>query len=199
MVNLFATRNAAATPSMRSSWRRLAPIASLALLCLVLAGVVTTEWLDWQDRTIPPAQPPAAAPAPSATVNFTMPALTTYSEVLSRPLFSPNRRPSEEEPVVMVPMSMTLVAILISPRGPHALVRHGTPPQIDRVVEGQIIDGWTAEAIKFDRVILHRGAEVQELVPVSSEQPHPPPVPSNPNPNPNPNPNQPQPVHPHPR
>jgi len=144
------------------------------MLCLVLAGVVTTEWLNWQDRTILPAPPPANAPAPSATVNFTMPTLTTYSEVLSRPLFSPNRRPSEEEPVVMVPMSMTLVAILISPRGPHALVRHGTPPQIDRVVEGQTIDGWTAEAIKFDRVILRRGGEVQELVPVTAEQPHPP-------------------------
>jgi hypothetical protein len=80
---------------------------------------------------------------------------------------------------VMVPMSMTLVAILISPRGPHALVRHGTPPQIDRVVEGQAIDGWTTEAIKFDRVILRRGAEVQELVPVTAEQTRPPGVPPN--------------------
>jgi len=155
-------------------WRRLALMASLVMLCVVLAGVVTTEWLNWQDRKILPAPPPANAPAPSATVNFTMPTLATYSEVLLRPLFSPNRRPSEEEPVVMVPMSMTLVAILISPRGPHALVRRGTPPQIDRVVEGQTIDGWTAEAIKFDRVILRRGAEVQELVPVTAEQPHPP-------------------------
>jgi len=36
-----------------------------------------------------------------------MPALATYSEVLSRPLFLPTRRPSEEAPVAMVPMSMT--------------------------------------------------------------------------------------------
>jgi hypothetical protein len=161
------------------SWRRLAPIVSLAALCLVLAGVVMTEWFDWQDRAIPPVPAPANAPAPSATVKFIMPALATYSEVLSRPLFSPNRRPSEDEPAVMVPMSMTLVAILISPRGPHALVRHGTPPQIDRVVEGQAIDGWTTEAIKFDRVILRRGAEVQELVPVTAEQTRPPGVPPN--------------------
>jgi hypothetical protein len=167
-------------------WRHLAPIASLATLCLVLAGVVATEWLDWQDRTIPLVPAPANAPAPSATVKFTMPALATYSEVLSRPLFSPNRRPSEEAPAVMVPMSMTLIAILISPRGPHALVRHGTPPQLDRLVEGQTIDGWTTETIKFDRVILRRGAEVQELVPVSVEQG---PVPSNPN--------RPQPPRPH--
>jgi hypothetical protein len=156
-------------------WRRLAPMAALAALCLVLAALVTTEWLDWQDRTILPAQPPANAPASSATVNFTMPALATYSEVLSRPLFSPNRRPSEEAPATIVSTSMTLVAILISARGPHALVRHGTPPQLDRVVEGQTIDGWTTETIKFDRIILRRGVDVLELVPVSVEQPHPPP------------------------
>jgi hypothetical protein len=154
-------------------WRALAPMASLATLCLVLAGVVSTEWLDWQDRAIPPVPAPANAPAPSSMVNFTVPALTTYSEVLSRPLFSPNRRPSEEAPSAPVSTSMTLIAILISPRGPHALVRHGTPPQLDRVVEGQTIDGWTAEAIKFDRVILRHGVDVLELVPVSAEQPHP--------------------------
>jgi hypothetical protein len=154
-------------------WRRLAPMASLALLCLMLAGVVTTEWLDWQDRAIPPVPATANAPAPSATVISPMPALATYSEVLSRPLFSANRRPSEEAPAAMVPMSMTLIAILISPRGPHALVRHGTPPQLDRVVEGQTIDSWTTETIKSDRVVLRRGAEVQGLVPVSAEQPHP--------------------------
>ena len=157
------------------SWRRLAPIVSLAALCLVLAGVVMTEWFDWQDRAIPPVPAPANAPAPSATVKFIMPASATYSEVLSRPLFSPNRRPSEEAPATIVSTSMTLVAILISARGPHALVRHGTPPQLDRVVEGQTIDGWTTETIKFDRIILRRGADVLELVPVSVEQPHPPP------------------------
>ena len=48
---------------------------------------------------------PANAPAPSATVKLNMPALTTYSEVLSRPLFSPNRRPSEEAPVATVSTS----------------------------------------------------------------------------------------------
>jgi len=149
-------------------------MALLAALCLVLVGVVTAEWLGWQDRAVPPAPPPANAPAPSATLNFIMPALATYSEVLSRPLFSPNRRPSEEAPTATVSTSMTLIAILISPRGPHALVRHGTPPQLDRVVEGQTIDGWTAEAIKFDRVILRRGADLLELVPVSAEPPHPP-------------------------
>jgi hypothetical protein len=168
-------------------------MASLALLCLVLAGVVTIEWLDWQDRAIPPPPAPANVQPPAAPVKFTMPAFATYSEVLSRPLFSANRHPSEEAPAVMVPMSMTLIAILISPRGAHALVRHGTPPQLDRVAEGQTIDGWTAEAIKFDRVVLHRGAEVQELVAVSAEQPHPPTAPSNQNQNPNPNQNRPQP------
>jgi type II secretory pathway component PulC len=105
---------------------------------------------------------------------LTVPALSSYSEVLSRPLFSPTRRPSEDAPAATPETPMTLVAIVIaSRRGPHALVRYGTPPQTDRVGEGQTIENWTIDAIKFDRVILRKNGSVLELVPVDAPQAHP--------------------------
>jgi hypothetical protein len=166
-------------------WRRFGPMVLLLVVCVAFAGIIASEWLGSQDDASPPEPPRPSAAAPSTALNFAMPAVSTYAEVVSRPLFSPTRRPAEPAPAAeTVSTSMTLIAILISPRGPHALVRHGTPPQLDRVVEGQTIDGWTTEAIKFDRVIFRRGAETLELVPVSTEQPHPPPPPARPTPPP---------------
>ena len=166
-----------------AGWRRLAPALILIVICLALCGAIASEWLRWQDDAVP--LPPAAAgpAAPAPPLKFAMPALSTYAEVLSRPLFSPTRRPAEEAPAATAPTTpMTLIAILISRRGPHALVRHGNPPQLDRIVEGETIEGWTAEAIKADRVIFRRGADTMELVPTSPEQPHPPPAPARPTP-----------------
>jgi hypothetical protein len=165
-------------------WRRVGPVLSLIVVCLALSGLVAIEWLRWQDDAAPPAPPPASLTAPPTTaLNFTMPALPTFAEVLSRPLFSSTRHPDEAAPVIQnAPSTMTLIAILISPRGPHALVRHGSPAQLDRVVEGQTIDGWTAEAIKVDRIIFRRGDDMLELVPANAAQPRPaqPPPPATP-------------------
>lgn len=167
--------------ALSAKWRRLAPRALLVALCVALGGIIAAEYLGWRNAAPPPA--PAAAPAatPATATRFAMPALPTFAEVLSRPLFSATRRPSEDgTAAASAPTSMTLVAILISPRGPHALVRHGTPPQVTRVVEGDTIDGWTAETIKVDRVIFRRAAEVLELVPVSTARPSPAPAPAAP-------------------
>jgi hypothetical protein len=166
-----------------AGWQRLAPALILIVICLALCGVIAGECLRWQDDATP--LPPAAAgpTAPALPLKFAMPALPTYAEVLSRPLFSSTRRPAEDAPVAVAPTTpMTLIAILISHRGPHALVRHGNPPQLDRVVEGETIEGWTAEAIKVDRVIFRRGADTMELVPTSPEQPRPPAAPARPTP-----------------
>jgi hypothetical protein len=164
--------------SVRWRW----PISMLLLIvpCIALCGVIVSEWQSWQDAAALPPAPTVEHPSPPPPASFVMPPLATYAEVVSRPLFSANRRPSEDAAPapVKTSSSMTLIAILISHRGPHALVRHGTPPQLDRVVEGDTVDGWTAETIKFDRVVFRRGSDVLELVPVSAAQPNP--VPANP-------------------
>jgi hypothetical protein len=156
----------------RVSWTTLL----LGVLCLAFAGIITIEWRNWEFSAAPIEPSRAGGATPSTTApNFVMPALSTYGEVASRPLFSPTRRPSEDAPVATAPTtSMKLVAIVISHRrGPHALIRHGTPPAVDRVVEGQTIDNWTVETINFDRVILHSSDSTLELVPVDGPLPPP--------------------------
>jgi hypothetical protein len=134
-------------------------------------AISRSAYRDWQVSEASPAPPHADAPVPSMAPKSTTPTLSSYAEVLSRPLFSPTRRPSDDAPAAAPETPMTLVAIVIPyHRGPHALVRYGTPPETDRIVEGQSIENWTVEAIRFDRVILRKNDSVLELVPVSAPQ-----------------------------
>jgi hypothetical protein len=51
----------------------------------------------------------------------------------------------------------TLVGVVLTAKERHALLEHGQPPHLDRVAEGQEVDGWTLEAVQLDRVVLRRG------------------------------------------
>jgi type II secretory pathway component PulC len=150
------------------SRHQLVPLLLLAL-CLGLAGVIYVE-LD---------QPPIdaiakAAPGPSRETmgtsrdspGFSMPPLRGYAEVLERPLFSETRRPSVAAAVAPAdPRSadFNLVGIVISAHERHALIEHGQPPRLERVSEGQDIDGWSVESIKSDRVVLARADQRFEV------------------------------------
>jgi hypothetical protein len=141
----------------------------LVLLCTALGGLVAAEWYGRQnlaEGSIAPLADKNSALPKSA--NSVMPALSTWGEVLTRPLFSPNRRPADKAPVASAdPRSMRLIAIVIpSHHNPHALIRHGSPSELDRVVEGGMIENWTVDAIKSDRVILHDSDGTLVLMPV---------------------------------
>ncbi|HEX7968617.1 MAG TPA: hypothetical protein VF502_10375 [Stellaceae bacterium] len=132
----------------------------LSALCAVLLGIVYVE-LD-QPAIEAPAK--AAVPPTRGTdkgqaqkPGFAMPPLRSFGDVLARPLFAETRRP----PILSVPAdarssAFTLVGIVISARERHALVEHGQPPRVERIAEGQDIDGWTVEKILPDRVMLGR-------------------------------------------
>jgi hypothetical protein len=135
----------------------------LGALCCALGGLIffeaeepvlepTANAAVQPDRT--PATPAADEPG------FAMPPLSAYAEVLARPVFSESRRPpstpavAAEEPQLS---SMRLVGIVVSASARHALVEHGQPPRLERIVQGQEVEGWTVEAINATRVVLRRG------------------------------------------
>lgn len=145
---------------------RRAPFA-LAALVAALGALIYLE-------SMPPAiELPANAAAgpdlkPGApipdTTGFAIPPLRSFAEVLARPLFSPTRRPSLDAPAGDARSSgFTLVGIVISSGEHHALIEHGQPPRLERVVEGQELDGWTIEAIAPDAVALRRADQRLEL------------------------------------
>jgi hypothetical protein len=158
---------------MRPLRHQLVPFL-LLLLCLGLAGLIYVELDQPSIDSIAKASP--APPRDPATASrdapaFTMPPIRAYTEVLERPLFSETRRPSVDSPAAPVdPRSsaFNLVGTIISANERHALIEHGQPPHLERVSEGQDIDGWAVESIRNDRVILTR-AEAKLEVKVKDE------------------------------
>jgi type II secretory pathway component PulC len=145
----------------------------LAVGCAALIGVVYVE-LDAPDIEPPAKAAVTAAQEPEKppvqNPSFSMPPLRSFAGVLSRPLFSETRRPPLQ-PVVAADTratNFTLVGTILSAKDRHALVEHGQPPHIDRVGEGQDVDGWTVEQILPDRVVFARADGRIELKPKDS-------------------------------
>jgi hypothetical protein len=155
----------------------------LLTLCLGLAGVIYVE-LDQPSidaiAKAAVAPPRDAMPAARDTPGFSMPPIRAYTEVLERPLFSETRRPSVDSPVAPVDQrssAFTLVGTIISEHEKHALIEHGQPPHLERISEGQDIEGWSVESIRPDRIILTHAEERLEVK--VKDQPGPP-APQNP-------------------
>lgn len=156
------------TGRKRSS--RRAQIA-LGLACVSLAGVVYEEL---ERPVLDPAANAASVPpavrqaAPSiAAPSFTMPPLRSYAEVTARPMFTETRRPPPEvsRGPPAQPSSFTLIGVVRSESGGHALIEHGQPPRLDRVVEGQELDGWTVESIRSGKVVIRYGNTREDIKP----------------------------------
>ena len=104
------------------------------------------------------------APMPS----FTAPAFGEFAESLERPLFSPTRRPAPPEAEPEVPPGtptgdFILIGVVIGPTERLALVQQKGEPAAIRIALGQIVNGWTLDAVEADRVIFRLGEGVQEV------------------------------------
>lgn len=132
---------------------------ALTALCLFFAGLVCIEAAQ---PTMPAASavvpPPRPEPAGDGGRSFSMLPLRHYAEVVKRPLFSETRRPARAAAEAAAPdIGVTLVGIVIAKDERRALIAHGRPPRLERIIEGQAVDDWTVEAIQSDRVVLSRG------------------------------------------
>ncbi len=159
----------------RSRRRRRAPLL-LLLICCALAGLIYVE--AERPDVEPPANaavaPPRAPEASEASApSFSMPPLRDYAEVLERPLFSPTRRrpPPAAGAADAQSSPFVLVGVVLSAGGKHALIEHAQPRRLDRVVEGQDLDGWTVEEIRLDRVVFRRGDARIEVKPKDKAPP----------------------------
>jgi general secretion pathway protein N len=148
----------------------LAGFAMLLLACLGLSAVIYDELTD--DPPPPVGRVADASPAPAAVAvppdeaPFTLPALESLKEVTDRPLFSAARRPAAARTAQQTASdlsSLQLRGVIISDQSRLALVQQAKSAAIMRVKEGQELQGWTVQSILPDRVVVQRGASVQEL------------------------------------
>ncbi|HXQ52416.1 MAG TPA: hypothetical protein VN802_15085 [Stellaceae bacterium] len=151
-------------PRLRPPWTLLCCSAAVALLL----GV---EWLQF--GTAPaadaPAPPPAAAPSVAPRLaSYEPPPAERFNEIAERPLFIPERRPQQDvEPAKPTPPptppALLVQGVVLAPERHYAVIKHGNPPRLDSVSEGETIDGWTVESIARDRIALRAGSATLEF------------------------------------
>jgi hypothetical protein len=145
---------------MTSFWKRpLNGTSVLGVVCAFLVGVIYLEFTRPDGRpslTATANTPPPSERLSAADRAFVAPPISEYSEVVDRPLFYPTRRSSPVSPVETKGKStnLTLIGTVVSGTSRHALVRRNPKARVERVSEGQDIDGWTVESIQSDGVVL---------------------------------------------
>jgi type II secretory pathway component PulC len=141
----------------------------LLLTCAVMVGAIAIEWaLLRRNPPIPAVSatmpPPVAAQAPT----IVLPPAASFSEITQRPLFSQARRPEPADrgrsgPPPARP-SLALLGVVMTGNSHYALIRHGNPPKLEQLAEGQSIDGWQIQTIANDHVTLTSGSASADFV-----------------------------------
>lgn len=170
-------------------------IKFLASICAGLCVIIVCEWLYAiyaQKQLLSSIQAPDQAKHPAIglpTIELTKQPETSYSELVSRPLFISGRRPvnetstSDTKPAVAAnqPFNWALNGVYTYKKGLYALFsRTATKVPKDnyrKVTKDSDIDGWRLDEIEKDKVILTQGDQKKEL-PLRKPKPKDAPVPN---------------------
>ncbi len=108
---------------------------------------------------------------------FVFPKITAFDEIIERPLFNETRLPFEaqkhEQTVVNTSKKsnqsrikqeqFSLSAVVITPDTQIAILQKGREKTLQRVLLGEIIDGWTLEDVSSHSIRLKKGNETKNL------------------------------------
>lgn len=144
----------------------------LAAISLILMSVLLWEWEQGKnlERELLKMRklPVTAVPAQKILPEFSLPDKASgFPELLSRPVFSTNRRPSgaaAKGAGAMKKGQFVLVGVLISPRQRSALLRDVVSNKTVTVALVGVLRGLTLGDVQADRVVLRQGAESEELM-----------------------------------
>lgn len=144
----------------------------LAAISLILMSVLLWEWEQGRnlERELLKMRklPVTAVPAQKILPEFSLPDKESgFPELLSRPVFSTNRRPSgaaAKGAGAMKKGQFVLVGVLISPRQRSALLRDVVSNKTETVALVGVLRGLTLGDVQADRVVLRQGAESEELM-----------------------------------
>ena len=151
-----------------SAWRPPALPPKLATLCAILGVLAAAEMASGAPQQAAAQAAGNVAPSPPAqdepVQDFSLPSVTSFSEVIQRPLFNATRRPAlAADQSGQAWSSFILKGVILSPTTREALLLHNKQAALVSLREGEMLDGWIAEAILPDRVVFRNGGEEQEL------------------------------------
>jgi hypothetical protein len=149
----------------------------LAGLCLAFGVFVLVEWSQLENR-LRERKSEIARPVESevsfekiSEVDFELPVIDSYTDLVERPLFVEGRRPLEESADDALQQTdkyqgeklrAKLMGIYSGSDGMTALILDAEGKYV-RVKKQDSVNGWQVEALFPDRVTLKQGGETQEL------------------------------------
>lgn len=116
--------------------------------------------------------------APAVESDFTLPPLSQFQEIITRPLFLKTRRPAPgantgaaTQVTEDAELSKYAVSgVVITPEQRFALIRRTNDNTIQRIADGQDFHGWRVKAIEKEGVVFTRERE-QERLPLLRKTP----------------------------
>jgi len=135
----------------------------LLLTCAVMLGVFAAEWALLSRHAASPSSLRAVPPLAEAQApTISLPPASTFAEITQRPLFGQTRRPEPPDhgrpgPPPARP-NLVLLGTVMTGNTHYALIRHGNPPKVEPLAEGQSLEGWQIQTIANDHVTLISGS-----------------------------------------
>jgi hypothetical protein len=133
-----------------------------AMLAGILAWEIVTGPIFMPEAALKSVEVKSSVMIPNDT-RLEKPAISTFSEFVARPLFTPTRRPppTKTEPNIATtapkPENLQLIGVIISEGERMALLQTLATGDVTRAVEGQSVGGWEVHAINPTQVVLKRG------------------------------------------
>jgi hypothetical protein len=142
----------------------------LLLACVVMVGAIAAEGALLSRRPAIPATSQTTAPTTAAAQApaISLPPAATYAEITQRSLFSQTRRPEPPDrgrpgPPPARP-NLVLLGIALTGNTHYALIRHGNPPKLEQLAEGQSVEGWQIQTVANDHITLTSGSASADFV-----------------------------------
>ncbi len=156
---------------------RLEPHQLPAILLISTASLLVlkigTE-LAWERPSGVPSPLQKAQDTPDLTLalqpEFVLPPMgKSFDAMLTRPLFTPSRRPSASESDTRLPSSMrrgqfTLLGVIITKEKKIAMLREIATGKVMNVQQGNEVNGMQLETLEPEKVTLKQGEEREDLV-----------------------------------
>jgi hypothetical protein len=134
--------------------------ALLGAAIMALLAFAVWPWARWAlhepDRRSEIAAVPSTAPP-------ALPPLEAFRDIVERPLFTPNRRPSTTAPAA-TPQGLRLEGVIVVGAQKRAIIKQADG-HTARVGEGETVGEWTVRQIESERVLLVAGDRRLELTP----------------------------------
>ena len=152
---------------------------TLGALCTLLGLVLAYEFaVPSKPVRVDAASTDLPWKAPAVESDFTLPPLSQFQEIITRPLFLKTRRPAPSantgaatQSTADTPLSKYAVsAVVITPEQRFALIRGINDDKLQRIADGQEFHGWTVKAIEHEGVVFTRERE-QERLPLLRKTP----------------------------